>query len=180
MILNVLLLLLYCQISAVLADDNQAPIQATGITPAPAPASPMPVPTTSAASTTEKLRDHFIPSAKPQNTPKTVEDPTQANANFRAAMNQLNSKSTSAPHPATNTAPALSMPTIKLLALACSHHKDKNHAMLSINGKSEMLGAGEKTTTLVNNQVVEIEVLEVEKNYVRLQLHPNNQTIILH
>ena len=169
MILNVLLILLSCQISAVMADDNQAPIQATGITPAPPAAT---------VSTTEKLRDHFIPSAKPQNTPKTVADPTQVNANFRSAMNQLHDKS--APPPSSKDPTAPNMPTIKLLALACTHHKDKNHAMLSINGKSEMLGAGERTTTLVNNQVIEIEVLEVEKNYVRLQLHPNNQTIILH
>ena len=167
--LRMILLLLCCQISVVLAVDNPTP-QPTGITPAP-----VQVP---AVSTTEKLRDHFIPSAKPQNTPKTVEDPTQANANFRAAMNQLNSKSTSAPPP-TNAAPAPSMPTIKLLALACSHHKDKNHAMLNINGRSEMLGAGERTTTLVNNQVIEIEVLDVQKTYVRLRLHPTEQTIIL-
>lgn len=163
------LLLLSCQLS-----------WANAAEPEPAQIDTLPDPT---VSTTAKLRARFIApiankSESSNNDSDDIKDPTSMNENFRAALTRQNNTPTGKAG-VTPAVAAPSLPEIKLLALACGHHKEKNHVMISINGKSEMIGMGERTTTLVNNQVVEIEVLDIQKNYVRLQLHPSNQTIIL-
>ena len=134
-------------------------------------------------STNEKLRSTFIspmPNKKNRAANDDVQDPTNMNENFRAALNRL-TQTKSATKTTTNLPVTIapSFPDIKLLALACEHHKDKNHAMISINGKSQMLGVGEKSTTLLNNRIFEIEVLDIDKTHVRLRLQPNNDIIIL-
>lgn len=164
------LLLLCCHIPLATAEENS-----------PKQIEPLPDPT---VSTTEKLRSRFISPASTKNEPSSndIKDPTNMNENFRAALNRLDKNKAPTGSNANSALPApavTSFPVIKLLAVACEHHPEKNHAMLSVNGKSEMVGFGEKMTTLVNNQVVEIEVLEIQKNHVRLRLHPNNETIIL-
>lgn len=165
------LLLLICQLS-----------WANAAEPAPAQIDTLPDPT---VSTTAKLRARFIApiankSESSNNDIDDIQDPTSMNENFRSALTRLDkNKAPTGKAGVIPTVAAPSLPEIKLLALACGHHKEKNHVMISINGKSEMIGMGERTTTLVNNQVVEIEVLDIQKNYVRLQLHPSNQTIIL-
>lgn len=130
-------------------------------------------------STTEKLRARFIePMANKQaSSSEDIKDPTAMNENFRAALSKTKPSSKTATNsPATATP---SLPDIKLLAAVCEHHPEKNHAMLSVNGKSEMIGVGDKITSLVSNHLIEIEVLEIQKNHVRLRLQPNNETLIL-
>lgn len=129
---------------------------------------------------TAKLR--ASPSAPTEKTAETpnkdgIEDPTKLNRNFRAALNLKGDKAPAGVVANIPTAPT--MPVIKLLALACEHHKEKNHAMISIDGKSQMLAVGEKTTTLTNNRIVEIDVLDIQKTHVRLRLQPNNDILIL-
>lgn len=114
------------------------------------------------------------------NVSKDIADPTRPNENFRAALSRFDkSKPTTGTATTSPTPAALSFPDIKLLAAACAHHPAQNHAMLSVNKKSEMVGVNDIITTITNNQVFQIEVLDIQKNQVRLRLHPNNEILIL-
>ncbi|MCX7103588.1 MAG: hypothetical protein NTX38_19400 [Methylobacter sp.] len=106
-----------------------------------------------------------------------LKDPTRMNQNFREALKQV-STSTSGATPGTAT-PSSAMPEIKLIASVCGMHKDKNHAMLRINDKTEMVSEGDKITTIKGNQVIEIQVLEIDKGHVKVEVQPANETIIL-
>jgi hypothetical protein len=122
-----------------------------------------------------------LPAAAKASSSEDIKDPTNMNENFRAALNRADRRT-----PINNANPNVPIPvvppppTIKLLATACEHHKEKNHAMLSVNGgKSEMVGIGDKITAVVNNQITQIEVINIEKNHVHIRLQPSNETLIL-
>ncbi len=104
-------------------------------------------------------------------------DPTRMNQNFREALKRVAPSNISA-------SPGIAaqnsvLPEIKLIASVCSMHKDKNHAMLRINDKTEMVSVGDKITTIKNNQLIEIHVLEIDKGHVKVEVLPANETIIL-
>ncbi len=106
-----------------------------------------------------------------------LEDPTRMNQNFREALKRVSSGNTGAPP--SIAAPGSTLPEIKLVASVCGMHKDKNHAMLRINDKTEMVGEGDKMTTIKNNQLIEIHILEIDKGHVKVEVQPANETIIL-
>ena len=115
---------------------------------------------------------------KPDALTNEIEDPTQMNQNFREALSRIrqNKPGTVAPT-AVSAAPAL--PDIKLLATACNMHEGKNHIMLSVDGKTEMVSINDKITVVKSNRVIEIVILGINKNEVRLKLNPGNEDIIL-
>lgn len=106
-----------------------------------------------------------------------LKDPTRMNQNFREALKRVAPSNTGAP--SGNAAPSATLPEIKLVASVCGMHKDKNHAMLRINDKTEMVSVGDKITTIKNNQLIEIHVLEIDKRQVKVEVLPVNETIIL-
>lgn len=106
-----------------------------------------------------------------------LKDPTRMNQNFREALKRVAPSNTGAS--SGNAAPSATLPEIKLVASVCGMHKDKNHAMLRINDKTEMVGVGDKITTIKNNQLIEIHVLEIDKGQVKVEVLPANETIIL-
>jgi len=107
-----------------------------------------------------------------------LRDPTHLNENFRDALRHVTSRSAT-PGNAVNVPMAPSLPAISLAASACNMHKGKNHAMLRINGKTEMVSANDKITYIEKNQLIEIQVLEIQKNHVQVRIYPGNETIIL-
>jgi hypothetical protein len=106
-----------------------------------------------------------------------LKDPTRMNQNFREALKRVAPGSAGAP--SGNAATGTALPEVKLVASVCGMHKEKNHAMLRINDKTEMVGVGEKITTIKNNQLIEIHVLEIDKGHVKVEVQPANETIIL-
>jgi hypothetical protein len=68
---------------------------------------------------------------------------------------------------------------MSLLASVCGGHKNKNSAMLRINDRAEMVYAGDQINTLQNNQLVEIQILDIHKHYVKVKVLPANETVIL-
>lgn len=106
-----------------------------------------------------------------------LKDPTRMNQNFREALKRVVPNNAGAPSGI--AAPGVALPEIKLVASVCGMHKDKNHAMLRINDKTEMVGVGDKITTIKNNQLIEIHVLEIDKGQVKVEVLPANETIIL-
>lgn len=106
-----------------------------------------------------------------------LQDPTQMNQNFREAL-QGRSTPTAAPAPGI-VAPSLELPDMRLLASVCGMHKEKNHVMLQINGKTEMVGIGDTITTIKGAQIFEIQVIEVEGKHVKVVVQPANITVIL-
>lgn len=106
-----------------------------------------------------------------------IKDPTRMNQNFRAALKGVST--TTAGTPAGIAAPSSALPDITLVASACGMHKDKNHAMLRINDKTEMVSIGDRITTIKGNQVIEIQVLEIAKSHVKVEVQPANETIFL-
>lgn len=106
-----------------------------------------------------------------------LKDPTRMNQNFREALKRVVPGSAGAP--SGNAAAGTALPEIKLVASVCGMHKDKNHAMLRINDTTEMVSVGEKITTIKNNQLIEIHVLEIDKGHVKVEVQPANETIIL-
>jgi hypothetical protein len=106
-----------------------------------------------------------------------LKDPTRMNQNFREALKRVSPGNTGTPTGTVTQGPAL--PKIKLVASICDMHKDKNHAMLRINDKTEMVSIGDKISSIESNQLVEIHVLEIEKGHVKVEVLPANETIIL-
>ncbi len=106
-----------------------------------------------------------------------LKDPTQMNQNFREALNRINQNKSGTGAPVAPAAPAL--PNMSLLASVCGGHKNKNSAMLHINDKTEMVYVGDQITTLQNNQLVEIQILDIHKHYVKVRVLPANETVIL-
>jgi hypothetical protein len=109
-----------------------------------------------------------------------LKDPTQMNQNFREALNRITQNRAGTVAPGTGVAPAAPMlPKMSLLASVFGGHKQNNSAMLSINNKTELVYVGDKITTLDNNRVVEIQILEIHKHHVKVKVLPDNETIIL-
>ncbi len=117
--------------------------------------------------------------ASPVNNPdkSDIKDPTRMNQNFRQALKGVST--TTAGAPAGIVAQRSAFPDMTLVASVCGMHKDKNHAMLRINDKTEMVGTGDKITTIKDNQVIEIHVLEIAKSHVKVEIQPANETIFL-
>lgn len=104
------------------------------------------------------------------------------NQNFRDALNRVtqNKPGTVTNIPGTGVAPAAPvLPKISLLASVWGGQKNKNSAMLRISEKTAMVYAGDKVTSFENNQVIEIQVLEIQKHHVKIRVLPANETIIL-
>lgn len=106
-----------------------------------------------------------------------LQDPTRMNQNFREALKRVSPGNTGTPAGTVAQGPAL--PKIKLVASICDMHKDKNHAMLRINDKTEMVSVGDKISSIESNQLIEIHVLEIDKGHVKVEVLPANETIIL-
>ncbi|MBL6986597.1 MAG: hypothetical protein ISR72_06075 [Methylobacter sp.] len=106
-----------------------------------------------------------------------LKDPTRMNQNFRDALKGVSATTPGAPPGI--AVQSSSLPDIKLVASVCGMHKDKNHAMLRINDKTEMVGIGDKITTIKGSKVIEIIVLEIDKGYVKVEVQPANETIFL-
>lgn len=137
---------------------------------------------------TEKLEQRFSSVLRPTDSSVTpppvtsankgdLKDPTRMNQNFREALKRVSPSSTGAPSGSVTQGPAL--PKIKLVASVCDMHKDKNHAMLRINDKTEMVSVGDKISSIESNKLIEIHVLEIEKGHVKVEVLPANETIIL-
>lgn len=137
---------------------------------------------------TEKLEQRLISVLRPiDNSVKSspvisankgdLKDPTRMNQNFREALKRVSTSNISTPVGTVTQGPAL--PKIKLVASVCDMHKDKNHAMLRINDKTEMVSIGDKITSIESNKLIEIHVLEIEKGHVKVEVLPANETIIL-
>ncbi|WP_020157728.1 hypothetical protein [Methylobacter marinus] len=105
-------------------------------------------------------------------------DPTRMNDNFRDALKHVTRRSAVAGGETTVSA-APNLPDISLAASACNMHKGQNHAMLRINGKTEMVSVNDRITYIEKNQLIEIHVLEIQKNHVQVRIYPSNETIIL-
>ncbi|MDP3876558.1 MAG: hypothetical protein Q8Q50_06215 [Methylobacter sp.] len=102
-----------------------------------------------------------------------LKDPTRMNQNFREALKQIPMGNTS------TAAPKSTLPNIQLVASVCGMHKDKNHAMLRINDKTTMVSIGDKISTIQNDQLIEIHVVDIDKSHVKIELLPSNEIIIL-
>ena len=100
------------------------------------------------------------------------------NENFRDALKHVTSRSAMTGN-AVSASAAPNLPDISLAASACNMHKGKNHAMLRINGKTEMVSVNDKISYIEKNQLIEIEVLEIQKDHVQVRIYPSNETIFL-
>jgi hypothetical protein len=110
-----------------------------------------------------------------------LKDPTQMNQNFRDALNRVQNKTGTAGNgQGAGIAPAGPvLPKISLLASVWGSQKNKSSAMLRINNKTEMVYVGDKITSYENNHIIQIQVLEIQKNHVKITVFPFNETIIL-
>ena len=104
-------------------------------------------------------------------------DPTLMNKNFRDALNLKAGKAGSGTATAATAAPTL--PKITLLASICGAQKNSNSAMLGINGKTEMVRAGDKFSIVENSRVMEVEVMEIHEHYVKVMVLPFNEILII-
>jgi hypothetical protein len=111
-----------------------------------------------------------------------LKDPTLMNQNFRDALNRAtqNKTGTVTNVPGAGSAPAVPvLPKISLLASVWGGQKNKSSAMLRINDRTEMVYAGDKITFFDKNEVIDIQVLDIHKHYVKIRVLPANETIIL-
>jgi Zn-dependent metalloprotease len=167
--------LLFCPSLSVGQDSTAAPVQET--------ADALPDPTAVTRQFEQRLRRSQEPSdqREPANNNKSkdeLQDPTRLNENFRDALKHVTSRTAGAGN-AVNVPAAPNLPDISLAASACNMHKGKNHAMLRVNGKTEMVSVNDKITFIEKNQLIEIQVLEIQKDHVQIRLFPSNETIIL-
>ena len=91
-------------------------------------------------------------------------DPTLMNQNFRDALTRKSGTVANGPGPAAATG----LPKITLLASICGGQKTINSAILGINGKAEMVRAGDKFSVIENNRVMEVQVIEIHEHYVKV------------
>ncbi len=109
-----------------------------------------------------------------------IEDPTRMNQNFREALKRVSSANGAAGTAGAGAVAAVPvLPDMKLVASVCGMHKEKNHVMLQINGRTEMVGIGDKITTIKGAQLMEIQVLEIDGLHVKVVVQPANETVIL-
>jgi sRNA-binding protein len=110
---------------------------------------------------------------------KGLGDPTRMNQNFRDA---LNSKMNSITDSTNNNAPVpekSTMPRIRLIGKANYKNDSKTHAMLRVNRQSELVSVGEKITFLNGDILTEIEILEITKRHVKVNVVPSNKILFL-
>jgi hypothetical protein len=151
--------------------------------PAQETADALPDPTAITSQIEQRLRRSLEPADQREPVKKNklkdeLQDPTRLNENFRDALKHVTSRSAVAGSQTTVSA-APNLPDIALAASACNMHKGKNHAMLRINGKTEMVSVNDKITYIEKNQLIEIHVLEIQKDHVQVRIYPSNETIIL-
>ncbi len=107
-------------------------------------------------------------------------DPTRTNENFRAALERVfKGKVNGTPTASATPLQRPALPKIALIANIYGANKEDNHAMLRINEQTKMVGMGDKFDIIDNNQLIEIEVMDIAKNVVKLQLKPSNEMLIL-
>lgn len=107
-----------------------------------------------------------------------LKDPTRMNQNFRDALNQI-IKGKPAEVGGTNTPQTPALPEITLVASVCGMAKDRVSAMLRINGKTEMVHIGDKISAISNGGLIEVEVLDIHRHHVSVQVRPANEILIL-
>ena len=98
------------------------------------------------------------------------------NQNFRDALTRNKADKAGS---GTGPAAAAALPKITLLASICGAQKNSNSAMLGINGKTEMVRAGDKFSIVENSRVMEVEVMEIHPHYVKIMVLPFNEALIL-
>jgi hypothetical protein len=151
--------------------------------PAQETADALPDPTAITRQFEQRLRKAQEPSdrqaqARKHQSKDELQDPTRMNENFRDALKHVTSRSAMTGN-AVSASAAPNLPDISLAASACNMHKGKNHAMLRINGKTEMVSVNDKISYIEKNQLIEIEVLEIQKDHVQVRIYPSNETIFL-
>ena len=104
-------------------------------------------------------------------------DPTLMNQNFRDALNRKAGKAGSGTGPAAVAATAL--PKITLLASICGGQNNTNSAILGINGKAQMVRAGDKFSVIDNSRVMEVQVIEIHAHYVKIIVPYSIEPLIL-
>lgn len=108
-----------------------------------------------------------------------LEDPTRLNENFRAALEHAAGKQAASGNASGGAVQGPALPDIALVASVCPVHKGQPAAMLRIKDKTEMVRAGDRITYIENNQLVEIQVIEIDRHHVRVRIYPGNETVIL-
>lgn len=174
---------LLCFPSLSVGQDSAAAPADPAAAPAQETADALPDPTAITSQFEQRLRKAQEPSdqqaqAKKNQSKDELQDPTRLNENFRDALKHVTSRSAGAGN-AVNVPAAPNLPDISLAASACNMHKGKNHAMLRVNGKTEMVSVNDKITYIEKNQLIEIQVLEIQKDHVQVRIFPSNETIIL-
>ncbi|MEI6069256.1 MAG: hypothetical protein WCP96_18125 [Methylococcaceae bacterium] len=107
-----------------------------------------------------------------------LKDPTLMNKSFRDALSQVTkNKGGTVANGQVSAAPDL--PKIALLASIWGGSKDKSSAMLRINDKTEMVYTGDKISFLDKDQVIDIQVLDIQKHYVKIMMLTTNTIIVL-
>jgi hypothetical protein len=180
--LAALWLLCFPSLSVGQEDSATAPA-APAATPVQETADALPDPTVITSQFEQRLRKSQEPSdqqaqAKKNQSKDELQDPTRLNENFRDALKHVTSRSPAASN-AVNASAAPNLPDISLAASACNMHKGKNHAMLRVNGKTKMVSVNDKITFIEKNQLIEIQVLEIQKDHVQVRIFPSNETIFL-
>lgn len=100
------------------------------------------------------------------------------NKSFRDALGQV-TKNKSGTVASGQVSAAPDLPKIALLASVWGGSKDKSSAMLRVNDKTEMVYAGDKISFLDKDQVIDIQVLDIQKHYVKILMLNTNTTIVL-
>lgn len=102
-------------------------------------------------------------------------DPTRMNQNFREALTRKSGTVANGPGPAAATG----LPKITLLASVSGGLNNSSSAVLDINGKAQMVRAGDEITVIQNNQVMTIQVIEIQQKYVKVTVLPSKEKLIL-
>lgn len=125
-------------------------------------------------------RQHNEPlkNSTPENQ-QSLGDPTRMNQNFRDVL--TNSKITTVTPNSVEIAKPIktTLPRIRLIGKAHYKNDSKTHAMLRVNRQSELVSVGEKITFLNGDILTEIEVLEITKRHVKVNVVPSNQILFL-
>jgi len=123
---------------------------------------------------------------RPENSASTdavekLNDPTSINQNFREALTHANQLKAAAPdvaNPLGKLVPDSNTPKIGLIANV-HKNQERKRVILRVNNKSEIVNAGDTITYFQGSEVLQINVVEITKNYVKVTLMPANQTLIL-
>ena len=108
-----------------------------------------------------------------------LKDPTLMNKSFRDALGLVTKNKSGAVASGQVPAAAPDLPKIALLASVWGGNKNKSSAMLRVNDKTEMVYAGDKISFLDKDQVIDIQILDIQKHYVKILMLNTNTTIVL-